>query len=198
MVRANKRLPSAVSVSQSALNNVSSVLQGLPEKPRENWSLREAVAVLQESISAALAKGYSYEEIAKMLSEKGVEISASSLKSYLSAAKRQKGLTSSKGKRTGRRTQKVQTGDVSMNGAATAAVLDTSKASLSALKANSTTADIDLPVKKQPRRKTQSATTRKTAAKAKPAAKTSTPTVSRPKAASRSTKSTNRSRKKSS
>ncbi|QYO62540.1 hypothetical protein [Leptolyngbya sp. 7M] len=145
MVRANKRLPSAVSVSQSALNNVSSVLQGLPEKPRENWSLREAVAVLQESISAALAKGYSYEEIAEMLSGKGVQISASSLKSYLSAAKRQKGLTSSKGKRTGRRTKKVQTSDVSMNGAATAAVLDTSKASLSALKANSATADIDLP-----------------------------------------------------
>lgn len=92
MVRANKRLPSSVSVSQSALSGASSSLQSLPAKPKENWSLREAVSVLQESISAALAKGYSYEEIAKMLSGKGVDISASSLKSYLSAARRQQGV----------------------------------------------------------------------------------------------------------
>jgi hypothetical protein len=185
MVKANKRLPASVSVSKSALESATSTLEGLPEKPKENWSLREAVSMLQESISAALGKGYSYEEIAKMLSEKGVEISASSLKSYLSAAKRQKGVATAKGKRTGRRTKKVQSSDVSMNGAATASALINSKAALSELNGNDTT--VELPAQKPTRRKSQTSATRKTAAKAKPAAKTSTRPVSRTKADSKST-----------
>lgn len=187
MVRANKRLPSSVSVSKSALDSASSTLQGLPDKPKESWSLREAVSVLQESISNALSKGYSYEEIAKMLTEKKVEISASSLKSYLSAAKRQKGVSAApKGKQPGRRSKKTG-GDVSMNGAASHAEPVTVTAS-----------EIELPAEKPTRRKPKAASTtstRKTAAKAKPAAKT-TKTVSRSSAASKATSS--RSRKKSS
>lgn len=188
MVRANKRLPSSVSVSKSALDSASSTLQGLPDKPKESWSLREAVSVLQESISNALGKGYSYEEIAKMLTEKKVEISASSLKSYLSAAKRQNGVsTASKGKQPGRRSKKTG-GDVSMNGAASHVEPITVTAS-----------EIELPTEKPTRRKPKAASTtstRKTAAKAKPAAKTTTKTVSKSSAASKATSS--RSRKKSS
>jgi hypothetical protein len=185
MVKANKRLPASVSVSKSAIESVTSTLEGLPEKPKENWSLREAVSVLQESISAALRKGYSYEEVAKMLSEKGVGISASSLKSYLSAAKRQKGASSTKARRTGRRTKTVQTGDVSMNGAATASALINSKAALNELNGNSD-ATVELPAQKPTRRKSQTSA-RKTAAKTKPAAKTSTKRVSQTKAAAKST-----------
>lgn len=173
MVRANKRLPSSVSVSKSALDSVTSALQSLPEKPKENWSLREAVSVLQETISAALSKGYSYDEVAKMLSGKGVDISASSLKSYLSAAKRQKG-TTAVSQSTGRRTKKVPTGDTSMNGVATA--LNALKSVASSIAGNGAASDS----KKTTRRKTSTPDAEpvkptakaKTAAKAKPAAKT--------------------------
>lgn len=203
MVRANKRLPSSVSVSKSALDSATSTLQGLPEKPKENWSLREAVSVLQESISAALSKGYSYEEVAKMLSEKSVEISASSLKSYLSAAKRQKGSAApSKRRKIAQRTQKNEEGEISLNGSATAAsALNGTKAALNQLKIASDSSEVELPAKKPTRRKTKTtapapktSTTRRTAAKAKPAAKATSKTVS--KATPKTTSS--RGRKKSS
>lgn len=199
MVRANKRLPSSVSVSKSAIDSATSTLQGLPEKPKENWSLREAVSVLQESISAALSKGYSYEEVASMLTTKGVDISASSLKSYLSAAKRQKGITTTR--RRGRRSKSED--NASMNGAANhTPTLTNTKAALSALSEPDAStviadADVELPAKKPTRRKPKAEsapTTRRTAAKAKPAAKSSS-TVAKTKVTSRTPSS--RSRKSS-
>jgi hypothetical protein len=206
MVRA-KRLPASVSVSKSALENATSTLQGLPEKPKENWSLREAVSVLQESISAALGKGYSYEEVAKMLSERNVEISASSLKSYLSAAKRQKGTAASKGRKTGQRPTESQGSEVSLNGSTpAAATLNNSKLVLNQLEIVPDLSEVELPAKQPTRRKTKAAapqptapTARKTAAKAKTTAQTTTKTapktVSKTKTTPKSTSS--RGRKKS-
>jgi hypothetical protein len=191
MARANKRLPSSVSVSKSAIDSATSTLQGLPEKPKESWSLREAVSVLQESISAALSKGYSYEEVATMLSTKGVDISASSLKSYLSAAKRQSGTTSTTKRRGGRRPKSEEVNG-SMNGSSAHPTPSTnSKTALSALsEPNALTViadtEVELPAKKPTRRKSKAEpapTPRKTAAKAKPAAKTSA--VSKTKATPR-------------
>lgn len=203
MARANKRLPSSVNVSKSAIDSATSTLQGLPEKPKENWSLREAVSVLQESISAALSKGYSYEEVAKMLTAKGVDISASSLKSYLSAAKRQ-GVPAMAKKRGGRRKKGEDTG-TNMNGASNHAdpTLTSTKAALSALSepdASTVIGDteMELPAKSPTRRKSKAEATptaRKTAAKSKPAAKT-TSAVSKTKATPRTPSS--RARKKSS
>ncbi|MBD1852248.1 hypothetical protein [Leptolyngbya sp. FACHB-711] len=106
MPRSKKTTASAI-VTKSAIDYATSTLEELPEKPKENWSLREAVAYLQVQISSALSKGYSYEEVAGMLTERGIEISASSLKSYLSAAKRQKETAAPKTGRTGRRSRKA-------------------------------------------------------------------------------------------
>lgn len=102
----SKKSTASATVTKSAIDHATSTLEDLPEKPKETWSLREAVAQLQVQISSALSKGYSYEEVARMLTEKGIEISASSLKSYLSAAKRQKE-TAPKTGRTGRRSRKA-------------------------------------------------------------------------------------------
>jgi hypothetical protein len=95
MVKTQKRASSAV-ISKAAIANAASTLEALPAKPKSNWSLRETIALLQDSIIEALNKGYSYPEVSKMLSLKGVDISASSLKSYLSAAKRGKNSTAKK------------------------------------------------------------------------------------------------------
>jgi hypothetical protein len=89
MAKVQRRI-SAASVSQLTLEQAAAALRALPEKPKETWSLRESVFLLKDTISDALNKGYSYAEVAKMLTQQGVEISASSLKSYLSSAKRSK------------------------------------------------------------------------------------------------------------
>lgn len=170
MVKANKRLPSSVNVSQSALEIASSTLQSLPEKPKESWSLREAVSVLQESISLALSKGYSYDEVSTLLSQKGVAISASSLKSYLSAAKRQKGLTTPRGRRAGRRSQKAEA-NANMNGAAHTAQPEMVQISETKL---------ELAPEQPAKRGTKPAAATKTAAKAKSAAKTTRQAESAP------------------
>jgi hypothetical protein len=83
---ANRRIKSA-NVTNQAIDQANSLLQNLPEKPKEVMSLREAVDELQEDIRAALAKGYSYDEIAEILSNNGIEISVTTLKRYAPAGR---------------------------------------------------------------------------------------------------------------
>ena len=78
------------SISKDSIEQASSALQQLPEKPRENLSLREAIAALQDTITTALDRGYSYDEVAALLSDQGVRISPTSLKSYLADSQRNK------------------------------------------------------------------------------------------------------------
>ncbi len=90
MAITKRRSPTSTLVSKGAISSASSILEELPEKPKEIWSLREAIDLLKEPISAALDRGYSYAEVSKMLTEKGVEISPSTLKYYLSSARKEK------------------------------------------------------------------------------------------------------------
>ncbi|GAB4134439.1 MAG: hypothetical protein Fur0046_06230 [Cyanobacteria bacterium J069] len=62
------------------------MLSQLPDKPPE-CSVREAIALLQDAIHAALDKGYSREDIAGLLNEAGIPISAPSLRYYLTRLK---------------------------------------------------------------------------------------------------------------
>lgn len=89
MVGVSRRRPKATIVSKLAVDHASSFLQDLPEKPKENLSLREAVDRLRSEIQAAFAKGYSYEEVAQLLNQQGIDISASTLKNYVPSGKRQ-------------------------------------------------------------------------------------------------------------
>jgi hypothetical protein len=104
MAVATRKRPKNLSVSKSALDQAGSLLQDLPQKAKEDLSLREAVDQLQDQVKAALAKGYSYDEVAVLLDGKGIEISASTLKRYVSLSGRQTGKTksSSTKARTGR------------------------------------------------------------------------------------------------
>jgi hypothetical protein len=98
MAKTQKR--ASLAVSKKAIAHASSALEALPAKPKSNWSLRETISMLQDSITEALNKGYSYPEVSKMLALKGVDISASSLKSYLASAKRNQDKAIAKGKKT--------------------------------------------------------------------------------------------------
>ncbi len=96
----------ATLVKKEMVEEANSFLQDLPEKQKEDLSLKEAVNKLREPIQEALAKGYSYPDLAKMLSEKGIKISALTLKNYAPSGRKQ----SSKGKP--RRAKKVQSDSV--------------------------------------------------------------------------------------
>lgn len=83
----NKR-PKATAVNQASIEDTNTFLQSLPEKPKENLSLREAVEQMRDSVKAALAKGYTYQELAALLTEKGIKISAFTLKNYVPSGRR--------------------------------------------------------------------------------------------------------------
>ncbi|HEY9626920.1 MAG TPA: hypothetical protein V6C84_06440 [Coleofasciculaceae cyanobacterium] len=83
MATATLKQSRAGNVPQTALDQVGSLLQDLPEKTKEQISLREAVSQLQDIIKAALAKGYSYEDVATLLAEVAIVISPTTLKRYV-------------------------------------------------------------------------------------------------------------------
>ncbi|NJL21800.1 MAG: hypothetical protein HC895_14920 [Leptolyngbyaceae cyanobacterium SM1_3_5] len=80
MMSATGKRPKTSIVSQKLVEQAGAFLAELPEKPKEKLSLREAITQIQDQIKAALAKGYSYEDIAKILGDRGIDISASTLK----------------------------------------------------------------------------------------------------------------------
>ncbi len=88
MTVAPRKRTRATIVSPEAVEQATTLLEDLPEKPKENLSLREAVKQMQDSLKAALAKGYSYEELAQMLAKQGIQISAFTLKNYVPSGKR--------------------------------------------------------------------------------------------------------------
>jgi len=76
-------------VKKELVGQVAGFLGELPDKPKNELSLKEAVRELQDLIRGALGKGYTYQEVADMLSNQGIKISAFTLKSYVPAGKRQ-------------------------------------------------------------------------------------------------------------
>ena len=87
MAATTKRARATI-VTQSIVEDAQSFLQALPEKPKEDLSLKEAVDKLKAPLQAALAKGYTYPELAALLKDKGIRISAATLKNYIPTGKR--------------------------------------------------------------------------------------------------------------
>ena len=69
---------------------IGAYLDSLPPKESKKRMVEnksEAVALLQKNIEAMRQRGYSLEDIATILSERGVEIASPTLKSYLQRSK---------------------------------------------------------------------------------------------------------------
>lgn len=69
---------------------IGAYLDSLPPKESKKRMVEnksEAVALLQKNIEAMRQRGYSLEDIATILAERGVEIASPTLKSYLQRAK---------------------------------------------------------------------------------------------------------------
>lgn len=103
----------AASIQKQAIDQVNVSLQELPEKPKDNLSLREAVSQLQDEIRAALAKGYSYDDLALMFAQKGIDISALTLKRYVSSGRSRAGKAKTPATRTRRPRQSKESSDTS-------------------------------------------------------------------------------------
>ena len=55
----------------------------LPQKPKEGMTLREIILKSKAMINKALKRGYTYDEIAAILSEEGISVKGTTLKQYL-------------------------------------------------------------------------------------------------------------------
>lgn len=186
----------AVAVKQASIGNTSAFLESLPEKPKEDLSLREAIDQLREPLRAALSRGYTYAELAEMLTEKGVKISAFTLKNYVPSGKRRankekEAAAAKAGNRRGRKTQAVESAVAELESQTTQPTETSAKSSISeAKKTESETSEKASRTQKASAAKTKTddestvkqptATKSRAAATKKPAAK-STATQSRKK-----------------
>ena len=68
-------------------NKLKSILEKvesrLPTKPKEGMTLREIILKSKAMINKALKRGYTYDEIAAILSEEGISVKGTTLKQYL-------------------------------------------------------------------------------------------------------------------
>ncbi len=76
-------------ITKARLDEIAEKLKGLPAVPKAERShtKREAVQLLKPVIEQLKKKGYSLEQIAAFLREESVELSTSSLRSYLQPKK---------------------------------------------------------------------------------------------------------------
>jgi hypothetical protein len=78
----------ATLVKLAQVEEAHDFLRSLPEKSKEDLSLKDAIDQLREPLQAALAKGYSYQDLASQLEKQGINISATTLKNYLPSGRR--------------------------------------------------------------------------------------------------------------
>lgn len=128
MATATRKRSRASSVTPETVSQAIAYLEDLPEKAKEDLSLKESVVQMQDQIKAALAKGYSYDDIAKLLSDKGIKISALTLKNYVPSGKRQANKTSN----TKTRRPRKSSGDTTASAASATQAASTETATESA------------------------------------------------------------------
>jgi hypothetical protein len=76
------RIP-ARPIKKSTIEENRERLLNAPVKEKEDFSLQEAIHDMATEIEQILARGYSYEEIATMLSDGGIDVKPTTLRQYL-------------------------------------------------------------------------------------------------------------------
>jgi len=71
--------------SKHQLFDIAAKLKALPIRPEKQLDLttKESVQEIAKTIQAALEKGYSHADVAKILSDENLKLSAGSLRTYL-------------------------------------------------------------------------------------------------------------------
>jgi hypothetical protein len=99
MATSARNRPKTANVSKTAIDQVGSLLQDLSAKPKEEMSIREAIDLLREPIQSAMAKGYHYDDIIKILADSGISTTATTVKRYLSLSNPRRSKTTKSGRR---------------------------------------------------------------------------------------------------
>jgi hypothetical protein len=89
------RVP-ARTIKKSTIEENRERLLNAPVKEKEDFSLQEAIHDMATEIEQILARGYSYEEVARMLSEGGIDVKPTTLRQYLAQVPKVTSKTKSK------------------------------------------------------------------------------------------------------
>jgi phage gp29-like protein len=102
-----KRSKTAV-LTKEVVEQANLCLRNLPEKSEKqaNRSLAEAIQPFQPQIQAALSAGSSYDDIADLLAQQGVNLSGAKLKQYMADENRSSTARSKKRNQTTKKTTK--------------------------------------------------------------------------------------------
>jgi predicted transcriptional regulator len=88
MATPRKRSSPKANIPRAVVEEAIAAVEDLPIKPKAELSAAEVIEMGRDQIVEALKeKNYTYEEVAEMLSKQGVEITASSLRYYLTRKK---------------------------------------------------------------------------------------------------------------
>lgn len=79
---------SSQTIKKSTLDKTVTELKKLPSKPKDIFTLRDAIYEIYSDIQSVISKGYSFDEVAALLSKGGIEIKGITLKQYLADYRR--------------------------------------------------------------------------------------------------------------
>lgn len=77
-------------ISRAAADKFSQKLEQLPEKKKTELTTKELIFENSEQLDNVLDKGYDYEDLVDILKEDGIKISKTTLRQYLSEARRER------------------------------------------------------------------------------------------------------------
>ena len=75
-------------ISRSLADRLSQKLEQLPEKKKTELTPKELIFEKSEQLDSALAKGYDYDDLVALLKEDGIQLSKTTLRQYLSEARK--------------------------------------------------------------------------------------------------------------
>lgn len=83
-----------IDIDEDKLKSILSKVEArTPPKPKQGMTLREVIMKSKAMINKALKRGYTYEEIAAILTEEGISIKGATLKQYLTESKSKRSKT---------------------------------------------------------------------------------------------------------
>ncbi len=76
-------MPKTVRIAKTDIDDVIGLFADLPAKEASDYSLREAIKQIVPAINDLLKKGYNHSEVSKLLAQKNIVISETTLRQYL-------------------------------------------------------------------------------------------------------------------
>jgi hypothetical protein len=76
-------MPKTIRIAKTAIDDAISTFGNLPSKAPSDYSLREAIHQILPAIKDLMSKGYNLDEISKLLAQKNIAISTTTLKQYI-------------------------------------------------------------------------------------------------------------------